>query len=117
MRIFAHNCLALVTALAVFTGCAASTHTNLPTSTIRTRGALLTRSQAISIAKRAVEREGFRLTNYKEPDASFLIQYGFRSRRTYWSVGFESKILVPDVAFITVFVDDQTQKAELALRY
>lgn len=102
--------LALV---AAFTGCATTAHNSQPVSDVRPDGARLTQSQAISLAKQAAEREGFHLTDYKEPDALFEIHRGWRSQFTDWSVGFDSKVPFPGDHF-TVFVDDQTQTAKLS---
>jgi hypothetical protein len=105
--------LALIVSLPVITGCATSTHSSVPVSNIRPDGARLTEAQAIRIAKQEAESEGIHLTDYKEPDASFEIHYGFRSQFTDWRVGFESKIPFPGGHF-TIFVDDQKQTAKLA---
>jgi len=105
--------LALVAGVTVLIGCSTTTHPSLPVSAVRPDGARLTKAQAISIAKQAVEIEGIQVTDYKEPDAAFEIHYGFRSQFTDWCVGFESKVPFPG-GYFTVFVDDQRQTAKLA---
>ena len=72
----------------------------------------LTQVEAVSIAIEAAKRAGFHLENYKAPDPLFSVNYGFRSRWGYWTVGFESKVPFPDNTF-TVFIDDQTRAASL----
>ena|ERR1035441_5563493 len=115
MSKFACMGFALLAVVAVFTSCTTTAHTSLSASDVRPDGARLTQAQVVSIAKQEVEREGFRLTDYREPDAVFRIQYGWRSRSAYWTVGLESKVPFPGGHTFTVFVDDQTQKAKLTL--
>ena len=112
MSIFAHYSLALVASLAVFTGCATSTHTGAPVSSIRPVMARLTQEQAISMAEFTAERHGYLLTNYKEPDVSREVHYGWRSQFIYWHVTFESKFSFPDDNF-TDEIDDQTHRISL----
>jgi hypothetical protein len=108
MRVFTHQGLALVAALAILTGCTRPAHTDLPASDVRPDGAHLTPSQVISIAKHTAETKGIHLTNYKEPEA----HYEFTKKDKTWSVFFDGKVPMPGNHFL-VWIDDQTQKAQL----
>ena len=137
MRAFAYYGLALVSALAVFTGCASAHHSSqpvsvvsrppisdllfldvydapsLPVSQIPPADARLSEAQAIGIAKRTTKLSGFDLTEYNAPDAYYDVKYGWRKRYATWCVGFESKVWIPGSCRLTVFVDDKTSGARL----
>ena len=137
MRAFAYYSLALVSALAVFTGCASAHHSSqsvpivsrppnldlffldvydapsLPVSQIPPADARLSQAQAIGIAKRTAKLRRFDLTEYNAPDAYYDVKYGWRKRYATWCVGFESKVWFPGSCRLIVFVDDQTSGARL----
>jgi hypothetical protein len=116
MSRFAQSSRSLIAILVVFTGCMASTQTNAPTASIRPDMARLTQEQAIQKAQIIAIRNGYLLTNYKEPDVFREVHYGFRSEFIYWHIGFESKFSFPDDHF-TVDIDDQTHKVDLVTQY
>lgn len=104
MRIFAHNGLTIAAILLVLTGSPRAT----PVSDIHRDGARLSQAQAISIAKKAVERAGYRLTDYEEPRAN----YEFTKRNKKWSVFFDERDPKLGNHFL-IWIDDQTEKPEV----
>lgn len=87
----------------VLTGCA-------------TNGPHLSQGKVISIAEKTAEKAGFKLSDYKEPTATYNVQSGQYSTRGYitWSVVFAPQAWAPNGNSFTVFVDDQTKKAKVS---
>jgi hypothetical protein len=104
MRIFDHNSLTIAVILLVLTGSARAT----PVSDIHRDGARLSQAQAISIAKKAAERAGYRLTDYEEPRAN----YEFTKKNKKWSAFFVGRDPKPGNHFL-IWIDDQTEKTEV----
>jgi hypothetical protein len=102
--------IAGVAALLLLAGC--THHSASPTDSTTAAAAdtklqktRLSEAEVIRISKQAAERDGFRLSDYKEP----RVHFEFTRRDQTWTVFYDGKIPAPGHHFL-VWVDDQTGK-------
>ena len=103
--IFIGFIFAMSSSLVLVTGCAMCSHEsrNMTVADIQPHVAQLSQEQVINIAKVAAEHEGYRLTDYKDPEAHF--EYTRKDKS--WVVFFDGKTPRPGNHF-SVDVVDQT---------
>ena len=104
-------CRHLVVALAILFLVVGCSHPTPPTATIpdtKPDGAHLTQAQAVRIATEAATKHGYRLTDYKNPQA----HYEFTRKDGTWSVFYDGRVPMPGNHFL-VWVDDRTEEARV----
>jgi hypothetical protein len=109
MSLVAHLLIPLFASALVFTGCKHPPLTAQPTvPNSQLEGPRLSSAEAVSLAKRAAERQGLRLREYEEPEA----HYEFTRKDRSWWVFFNGRIPMHGNHF-AISVDDQTGATRL----
>jgi hypothetical protein len=101
-------CILFVASMLSFIGCADVPQSGRANSEeARLEGARLTTAEAIRIAKESAEKQGIRLTDFKEPEA----HYEFTIKDKTWSVFFDGRI--PRLGnHFTIYVSDRTKETQ-----
>jgi len=105
MSTFAKPTFALLAGAFLLMSCSQKTGT---ATEARPAGERLTTAEAIQIAQRAAEKDGRRLSDYKQPEA----HYEFTRKDKSWFVFFDGRVPMPGNHF-SVSIDDPTGKAEV----
>ena len=85
-------------------GCSHPTANTAPTaSDAKADGARLGQAQVVRIAAEAATKHGYRLADYKDPEA----HYQFTHKDQTWSVFYDGKVPTPGNHFLVV-IDDRT---------
>ena len=109
MSALIRHCFTVLTVLLLAAGCSPqprTTQTVAPAA--RPDGARLSQSEVIRIATQAAERDGFRIADYKQPEA----HYEFTRKDKSWVVFFDGRVAMPGHHF-GVYVDDQTGETRI----
>src|SRR5437773_10132051 len=100
-----------IVALAISFLVAGCSHPTPPTGAVpdtKPDGARLSQAQAVRIAAEAATKHGYRLTDYKDPQA----HYQFTRKDMTWSVFYDGRVPMPGHHFL-VWVDDRTGEARV----
>jgi hypothetical protein len=109
MRIIARHFLVALALSLLFAGCSHPTTSTAPTaSDAKVDGARLSQAQVVRIAAEAATKHGYRLADYKDPEA----HYQFTRKDKTWSVFYDGKVPTPGNHFLVV-IDDQTGAARV----
>jgi hypothetical protein len=108
MSSFIRHCFAALTVLLLATGCSQPRTTQAVAPDTRRDGARLSQSEVIRIATQVAEREGFRIADYKQPEA----HYEFTRKDKSWIVFFDGRVAMPGHHF-GVSIDDQTGETRI----
>jgi len=87
----------------LFTGCTQPRRPAHADADTKPEGARMSTTEAVRIAKRAAERQGVHLSDFKEPKAHFELARKDQS----WFVFFDGRVPMPGNHF-AVSIDDQT---------
>jgi len=102
MSIFRRHLSLALTILLFAVGCSHSTPTAATVTDTKPDGARLSQAQAVRIAAEAATKQGYHLTDYKDPQA----HYEFTRKDRTWSIFYDGKVPMPGHHFL-VWVDDR----------
>lgn len=91
--------LSFFTVVLLAVGCARSTSTRM------------SQQEVVRVANRAAADTGYKIADYKEPEARFE----FVQKNGSWTVFFEQKPPAPPGGHFQVWVDDKTSKTQVLL--
>ncbi len=109
MRIIARDFIGALAVSLLVAGCSHPTPSTAPTaSDAKADGARLSQAQVVRIAAEAATKHGYRLADYKDPEA----HYQFTRKDKTWNVFYDGKVPTPGNHFL-VEIDDQTGAARV----
>jgi hypothetical protein len=103
------HCVTVFTVLLLAAGCGQQSRTTQTgAQAARPDGARLSQAEVIRIATQAAERDGFRIADYKQPEA----HYEFTRKDRSWTVFFDGRVAMPGNHF-GVHVNDLTGETQI----
>jgi hypothetical protein len=108
MSIFNRLFFILLAVTLLFAGCSHPTRSPSAAPNANLDGARLSQPEVLRIAGEAATKHGYRLADYKDPQAHFE----FSRKDKTWTVFYDGKVPVPGNHFL-VWVDDRTSEAQV----